>query len=149
MNGPGSASVLVPRSLGTRDADQMTDFATIFAAANQIDQKSGVPVDAPPNQPASETTVTAVNGVPTNATVTNSKREENGLRKRQLSDFQLVFSGGGTGPNDRDAAIEGTAYLTYTVVPNSTYNIDACLQYCDSVQNCGLYHNFFTVAHPF
>ncbi|KAF8630319.1 hypothetical protein AX15_002992 [Amanita polypyramis BW_CC] len=140
-----SASVLIPKSLGTGDAgSQMTDFATIFAAASQINQKSGAPADAPPNQPVPGTAVTAVDGVQTTNT-TATKREESGLQKRSLSDFQLVFSGGNTGPSDRDASIEGTAYLTYTVVPNNTYNVDACLQYCDSVQNCvfaNLYYEF-------
>ena len=37
----------------------------------------------------------------------------------------------GTGPSDRNAAVEGTVYLTYTLVPNATYNVDTCLDYCD------------------
>ncbi|KIJ33759.1 hypothetical protein M422DRAFT_182877 [Sphaerobolus stellatus SS14] len=44
-----------------------------------------------------------------------------------------------------DASIEGTAYLTYTVVPNSTYNVDACLSFCNTVPGCvfvNLYYKF-------
>ncbi|TFK22704.1 hypothetical protein FA15DRAFT_747670 [Coprinopsis marcescibilis] len=31
-----------------------------------------------------------------------------------------VFAGTGTGASDRDASVQGTAYLTFTLVPNST-----------------------------
>lgn len=51
--------------------------------------------------------------------------------------YEEVFSGSGTARADRDGSIQGTAYLTYTVVPNSTYNVDACLDFCNSVNGCG------------
>ncbi|KAF9472402.1 hypothetical protein BDN70DRAFT_909155 [Pholiota conissans] len=61
------------------------------------------------------------------------------------SKYDLVFSGTGTGPDDRDASIQGAAYLTFTVVDNSTYNVGACLDFCDSVSSCvfaNLYYEF-------
>ncbi|KAF7333882.1 hypothetical protein MVEN_02345300 [Mycena venus] len=43
------------------------------------------------------------------------------------------------GPDDRrytDLAIEGSTYLPYTLVPNSTYNIDACLAWAATIDGC-------------
>ena len=71
------------------------------------------------------------------ASSTNSRRSLN-LAKRLTSGYEQVFAGTGTGPNDRDASIEGTAYLTYTVVDNSTYNVQQCLDFCDRVDGCGM-----------
>lgn len=135
MDIPGSASI--PTPLAIRDASApMTDFTTIFDAVYNVNQKSGAPVDALPNQPIPATSVTVVDGSQTNTTV--SKRGERVLyNKRDINDYTTIFTGSGTGPNDRDASIEGTAYLTYTLVSNDTYNVNDCLRYCDSVQGCG------------
>ncbi|KXN92682.1 hypothetical protein AN958_00352 [Leucoagaricus sp. SymC.cos] len=49
------------------------------------------------------------------------------------------------GPTDRDGSIEGTAYLTYTVVSNLTYSVDDCLRFCDRVDGCvfaNLYYEY-------
>lgn len=122
----------------------MTDSATILGAVGQVNQKTGVPVDAPPNQPPAATTVTLVDGVPTNATIPPSRRSFNSLNKR-YNGYEQVFSGSGTAPDDRDAAIEGTAYLTFTVLPNSTYDVSGCLDYCSSITTCvfvNLYYEF-------
>ena len=119
----------------------MTDFTTIFNAVYNINQKSGALTDAPPDQPVPPTSVTAVDGVPTNSTNTTvSKRGESTLHKKRqdlIDDYYEVFAGTGTGPNDRDAAVEASAYLTYTVVSNYTYNVIDCLQFCDTIQECG------------
>ncbi|KIJ50323.1 hypothetical protein M422DRAFT_245576 [Sphaerobolus stellatus SS14] len=127
----------------------VTDAGTIAQTVDIVDQKAGVPVDAAPNLPVAETVVTAVDGQLTSAG-TSSKRSlasrSFATRKRAPSDYEQIFNGTGTDPSDRDASIEGTAYLTYTVVPNSTYNIDACLDFCDRVDGCvfvNLYYEFF------
>lgn len=116
-----------------------TDTDTIVSTANIVDQKSGATGD--PDQPIPETTITAVDGQLTAAGTANStsssRRRSTEIFRRDASDYELVFSGTGTGPNDRDGSIEGTAYLTFTLVPNSTYNVDACLAFCDSVELCG------------
>ncbi|KAF8635362.1 hypothetical protein AX17_003931 [Amanita inopinata Kibby_2008] len=68
------------------------------------------------------------------------------LEKRTTSfDYTQVFRGTGTGPTDRDAAIEGSGYITYTVVPNSTYDVGTCYDYCSSVPGCvflNIYYEF-------
>lgn len=136
MDAPGSASI--PTSLVIRDdaSAPMTDFSTIFDAVYNVNQKSGPLVDAPPNRPVPATSVTVVDDSQTSTTV--SKKGESALyNKRDMYDYITVFPGTGTGRNDRDAAIEGIAYLTYTLVSNGTYNVVDCLQYCDSVQGCG------------
>jgi len=115
-----------------------TDTDIIVSTANIVDQKAGATGD--PNQPIPETVITAVDGQLTAAGTSNdtsSRRRSTGYSRRSASDYELVFSGTGTGPNDRDGSIQGTAYLTFTLVPNSTYNVDACLAFCDSVELCG------------
>ncbi|KAF5388987.1 hypothetical protein D9757_005081 [Collybiopsis confluens] len=124
-----------------------TDASAIAATAQQVDQKTTVPIDAPPNQPVADTTVTAIDGNLVNATVSSTGRRglaeaSSHLSRRNNSNYELVFWGTGTGPNDRDASIEGTAYLTYTVVSNATYAIDDCLAKCDSVDGC-VFANLF------
>jgi hypothetical protein len=51
----------------------------------------------------------------------------------------MVFSGTGDSPADRDASIEGTAYLTHTLVGNATYDggLEQCLVWCDGIEGCG------------
>ena len=115
-----------------------TDTNTIVSTAKIVDQKGGATGD--PDQPVPSTAVTAVDGQLTpdgTSGGTTSRRRSTGISRRAPSDYELVFPGTGTGPNDRDGSIQGTAYLTFTVVNNSTYNVDACLAFCDSVQSCG------------
>ncbi|KAF9000110.1 hypothetical protein BDQ17DRAFT_1360120 [Cyathus striatus] len=132
-----------------------TDTDSIVNTAAIVDQKAGANDDTPPNQPVPPTVVTAVDGQLTaagtaNATTRRDLIFERGPAphrpvKRTVAGFEQVFAGTGTGPNDRDASIEGTAYLTYTVVPNATYNIDACLNFCVGVDGCvfaNLYYEF-------
>ncbi|THV08014.1 hypothetical protein K435DRAFT_709277 [Dendrothele bispora CBS 962.96] len=123
-----------------------TDADTIVSTVSEVNQKSGATGDAPPNLPPAPVSVTAVDGTLTNQTVDavtgNTRRD---LIQRSASDYEQLFDGTGTGPYDRDASIEGTAYLTYTVVDNSTYNIGQCLDFCDRVQGCvfaNLYYEF-------
>ncbi|KAJ4487605.1 hypothetical protein J3R30DRAFT_3654104 [Lentinula aciculospora] len=129
-----------------------TDASSIDSTAHQVNQKAGAPPDAPPNQPVSNTTLTALDGDLVNATIPVSRRglsdsaSQSHLMRRNNSNYELVFWGTGTGPDDRDASIEGTAYLTYTVVSNATYDIDDCLAQCDSVSGCvfvNLYYEFW------
>ena len=127
----------------------MTDTENIVSTVYNVDQKSGAD-DTPPNQPVPDTAITAVDGV---LTTDGGSGDANGSSRRSLfserltgrddsepSDYECVFSGTGTGPNDRDASIEGTAYLTYNLVSNATYNVDACLRECDKVDICGKSH---------
>jgi hypothetical protein len=126
--------------------DSVTNASTIASTAAMINQKSGADDSTPPNKPVPDTVVTALDGRlvspsdQTNQTLARrgaAKREKGGYVTRDRSDYTLIFAGTGTGPSDRDAAVEGTAYLTYTLVPNATYNVDACLDYCDRTPYCG------------
>lgn len=105
-----------------------------------MDQKTNTTGDAPPDQPIADTVITAIDGQITGAG-TDTRRSflehSEGFVKRSPSDYELVFSGTGTDPEDRDASIEGTAYLTYTLVSNATYGVDECLAKCDQVEICG------------
>ena len=140
-------TIVPPASQGQWDAPSsnlngtMTDTDIIVATANNVDQKSGAAVDSLPNQPVAITTLTAIDGslITAGSGGNSSSRRSFAERstKRSSSDYELIFSGTGTGPYDRDAAIEGTAYLTYTLVPNATYNVDDCLNKCDQVETCG------------
>ena len=123
----------------------MTDTESIVATAKNVDQKSGAAVDTPPNQPVADTTVTAVDGSLTTAGSSgdsSSRRSFSKRSTRRSPNYELVFSGTGTDPDDRDAAIEGTAYLTYSLVSNATYDVEDCLAKCDEVETCGKLHIF-------
>jgi hypothetical protein len=107
--------------------------------ASQVDQKSGPSIDAPPNASISPTTVTAVDGTLTNASIADagsSRRRDAGRPGKRDSGFEKLFDGLSIGQHD--ASIEGTAYLTYTVVNNATYNVQACLDWCANINGCGL-----------
>jgi len=125
-----------------------TDTSTIVSTAQVVDQKGGP--DGPPNQDIPDVVVTAVDGTLTpDGTVSGTtRRRSTGISRRSPADYQLVFSGTGTGPNDRDGSIQGTAYLTFTVINNSTYNVNACLAFCDSVQLCVFANLFYEFNNP-
>lgn len=116
-----------------------TDTETIVSTVQIVNQKSGASNDALPNQPPPPTTVTAVDGELSAAadTIQNPTRRSLDLSGRSIDDYEVVFEGTGTGLNDRDGSIEGTAYLTYTVVSNLTYDVSDCLSFCDRVEGCG------------
>ncbi|TFK67826.1 hypothetical protein BDN72DRAFT_960728 [Pluteus cervinus] len=132
-----------------------TDSDTIASTAQQVDQKTGPTDDAPPSSDVPPTVVTAVDGDVTSAGSsgdsllnvlhnpdsnpdldtgsTVSKRDvANSFEKR--GPYELVFSGSGTGPSDRDASIQGTAYLTFTRL--DTYDLSACETFCDGIEAC-------------
>jgi hypothetical protein len=119
-----------------------TDVQNIASTVLAVHQKGGANDNTPPNQPVPETTVTAVDGhVLTNQTTVSSAPSTLGsfqntstVTKRTDSGYEQVFAGSVSGT---DGSIQGTAYLTYTVLPNSTYNVDGCLAFCDSVAQCG------------
>ncbi|KAF7290316.1 hypothetical protein HMN09_01289600 [Mycena chlorophos] len=147
---PGNQGALNQTVNVSEDDTPTTDNESIVNTLGQVNQKSGAATNStPPSAPIPPTIVTALDGTLTNTTVTdvasNSTAPSSRRRsaKRQRSRYTEVFSG--LAPGVHDASIEGTAYLTYTVVPNSTYNIDACLDYCDTVEDCvfvNLYYEF-------
>ncbi|KAJ7364656.1 hypothetical protein DFH08DRAFT_275865 [Mycena albidolilacea] len=137
------------------------DNAAIVDTASQVDQKTAPPADTPPNAAVAPTVVTAVDGTVTNTTVadvasTSSRRRRHhqiarkfsrepgdGFGKRQAGKFEKVFDG--LPADQHDASIQGTAYLTYTVVNNATYNVQGCLDWCANVKGCvfvNVYYEF-------
>jgi hypothetical protein len=151
------------------DHPKPDNAAIVETALGQVDQKIAPPVDAPPNAAVAPTLVTAVDGTVTNSTiaetVTNStgadassastrrrrhhqkarafgsharNRAIVGVAKREAGKFEKVFDG--LPADQHDASIQGTAYLTYTVVNNATYNVQGCLDWCSTVKGCGVYY---------
>lgn len=115
-----------------------TNSISIASTASMVDQKSGAGNDKSlPGKPPADTSVTAMDGELTTAGSLRRRHTPLGSVKRETSAFNPVFAGTGTGSNDRDAAIEGTAYLSYALVPNATYDVSACLAYCDNTEGCG------------
>ena len=47
-----------------------------------------------------------------------------------------------------NAVIEGTGYLTYNIVSNSTYNVDACLFFCTSIPRCSKFEILISYLPP-
>ncbi|KAJ7710549.1 hypothetical protein B0H17DRAFT_915040, partial [Mycena rosella] len=138
----------------TQSSDGSTTDANLIAqTAGQVNQKSGAPDDEAPDANIPLTSVTAIDGVLMSATVadvtgsTSSHRRRPrhyfGRFDRRQSGFEEIFAG--LPADQHDAAIEGTAYLTYTLVPNSTYNVDACLAWAATIDGCvfvNLYYEF-------
>ena len=127
-----------------------TDTTTIADTIIVVEQKASAPVDAVPEQDPPATVVSAVDGELTGVdvvNVTSANSDGSSLSKRAVSrsDFHQVFAGSGTGAQDRDCAVEGTAYLTYKLVSNATYNENDCIDFCASVDGCGM---FLTFALP-
>ncbi|ESK82341.1 fruit-body specific protein a [Moniliophthora roreri MCA 2997] len=139
-----------------------TDTDAIANAIVQVNQKAGATEDvAPPNQAPPETVVTAVDGnvldtvVPVSNALTRRslgflpKRASSAkFRRQNLGNYKQVFAGTGTGPDDRDGSIQGTAYLTYTLVPNNTYSIEPCLAFCDRVPGCVFANLYYEYNNP-
>lgn len=146
-----TATVVPPASQGQVDpvdnsldlSDTTTDTGTIVSTVSVVSQKSGPTDDTPPNQPVPATVVTAVDGQLTEAGSGETRRgitmrsTPRKLAKRITNGYELVFSGTGTNPGDRDGSIQGTAYLTYKLLSNATYDVDDCLEFCNSVNGCG------------
>ncbi|KAF9530204.1 hypothetical protein CPB83DRAFT_892823 [Crepidotus variabilis] len=125
----------------------LTDATTIANTVAQVRQKAGA--SGNPNHPVPETVVTARDGKLTSkGQLTSNATSLAGLferSKRSPSDYILVFGGSPVNSEARDASIEGTAYLTFTLVSNATYNIGDCLAFCDSVRECvfaNIYYEF-------
>lgn len=138
-----------------------TDSDTIANTATTVDQKSGASSDdLPADHPPPPTTVTAVDGDITNQTI-SSRRELAPIRRvpgrfarstpirRDVDGFEQVFAGTGTGPTDRDGSVEGTAYLTFTTVNNSTYNVNDCVTWCLTwVPGCVFVNLYYEYNNP-
>ncbi|KAJ7090514.1 hypothetical protein C8R44DRAFT_990715 [Mycena epipterygia] len=136
------------------------DNSGIAQAAGQVNQKTGPAPDAAPNADVSPTTVTALDGTLTNTTIADasaanstSRRRNKTRRRRNIGrfgkredGFKEIFSP--LPANQHDASIEGTAYLTYTVVPNSTYNVDACLNWCAGIDGCVFVNLYYEFNNP-
>jgi hypothetical protein len=117
------------------------DNNLIAQTASQVDQKTAPPVDVPPNADIPPTSVTAIDGTVTNTTIAavsaanSTRRRDVGRLGKRQSGFEKIFDGLPAGQHD--ASIQGTAYLTYTVVNNATYNVQACLDWCAGIDECG------------
>ncbi|KAF7334724.1 hypothetical protein MVEN_02303100 [Mycena venus] len=148
-----SARAIVPpgqqgafnQSITQLSGGPMTDASLIAQTVGEVNQKSGAPDDEAPDADIPPTGVTAIDGVLTSASVADVAGSTKAHRRRprhyfgrfdrRQSGFEEIFPG--LPADQHDAAIEGTAYLTYTLVPNSTYNIDACLAWAATIDGCG------------
>ncbi|KAF8217198.1 hypothetical protein K438DRAFT_2082563 [Mycena galopus ATCC 62051] len=154
-----SATAIIP-TIQQGPPDQTSDPVTpptpdndlIAQTVNQVNQKTAPPTDAAPDAAVPPTGVTAVGDADGTVTVANATIQDvsasNSTRRRDIgrfgkrqSGFKELFSG--LAPGVHDASIEGTAYLTYTVVDNSTYNVQACLDYCAGIEGCVFVNLFY------
>lgn len=119
---PAGAPVLFGNVLDLNGTE--TNTQSIEGTVRIVNQKGGATDNTPPNQPVPETTLTAIDGeLLTNKTTVSGAPTALGsfqnLTRRTNSGYELV----------------------YTVLPNNTYNIDDCLSFCGSVQQCGALSN--------
>ncbi|KAF8988346.1 hypothetical protein BDQ17DRAFT_1288875 [Cyathus striatus] len=140
-----TTSICSPAKASPQGDSSITDITRIFSVAAVVDQKSGSKATDPPGLPAPNPFLTALDGHLLSQGSPESHIPSvvlSSTRQAARRAYTQMFDGNGTGI---DAAVIGTAYLTYTVVPNSTYNVEACLDFCDSVPGCkfvNLYYEF-------
>jgi hypothetical protein len=118
---------------------KLTDTNTIVHTAGVVDQKAGAPADGtPPGLPQAPTMLTALDGeiMVSNISGSGSTGASHGAGRRAAANYELAFNGTTTD----DAAVQGTAYLTFTVVSNASYTqgISECLNFCDRTPGCGV-----------
>ncbi|KAI8803374.1 hypothetical protein BJ742DRAFT_503250 [Cladochytrium replicatum] len=95
----------------------------------------------PPSQPVPKTSVIASTVDLDTALAPSMEPTHQRAERRSVEGFEPVFL---VDPlaGCKDASINGIAYLTYRVIPNNTYNVEACLQFCDSEPKC-VFANIF------
>ncbi|KAJ7180740.1 hypothetical protein C8R46DRAFT_1211047 [Mycena filopes] len=125
----------------------LTDGSTILKTVGLVDQKCGAPTDdTPPGLPQAPTMLTALDGELLFSTIdgsnsTASSGGQDGPGRR--SEYEMVFSGTGN-----DSAVQGTAFLTFFLVDNSTsysQSLQQCFDFCDDTPNCvfvNIYYEF-------
>ncbi|TFK67813.1 hypothetical protein BDN72DRAFT_858855 [Pluteus cervinus] len=149
-----------PSSSPNLNTSSPTDSDTIANTIQQVNQKAGPTDNAPPSSDVPPTVVTAVDGDVTAAgqsgdsllqvlhdpdshpdldTGSTVSKREVALKKR--GGYEQVFDGTGADPSDRDASIQGTAYLTFTRL--DTYDLSACEAFCDGIEAC-VFVNLFS-----
>ncbi|KAF7356530.1 Fruit-body specific protein a [Mycena venus] len=140
-----------PQKIALDVPGNLTDASTIVDTARAIDQIRGAPTDVsdtPPGRPQAPTMVTALDGVImlSNISNSNSTNVPNGVGRRDSSDYELVFEG----VVEKDAPIEGTAYLTYTLVSNSSYEdgLAECLDFCTNTDGCVFCNLYYELRNP-
>ncbi|KAJ7224174.1 hypothetical protein GGX14DRAFT_424590 [Mycena pura] len=131
-----------------------TDTDTIHQTAMLVDQKAGAPADnTPPGLPQAPTMVTAQDGeiVVGEVSDSNSVRTLRHAGRRAVSDYEMIFNGTTTFDGKADAAVEGTAYLTYTIVTNASYTQgkSECLDFCDKSAGCVFVNMYYELNNPF
>ncbi|KAJ7091424.1 hypothetical protein B0H15DRAFT_883757 [Mycena belliarum] len=128
----------------------LTDTSKIIETVGVINQKAGAPSDGTlPGLPQAPTVLTALDGEITVSKVPDANSTTDaphGAGRRGVSDYKLVFYGTAT----HDAAVEGTAYLTFNVVTNSSYSMGLaeCLTFCDRTTGCVFVNLYYEFNNP-
>ncbi|KAJ7255521.1 hypothetical protein B0H12DRAFT_1233119 [Mycena haematopus] len=126
--------------------DIPNNLTDVFDTAKVINQARCAPADdTPPGLPPASTMVTALDGEIMLNNISDSSSIDllHAARRRDFFDYELVFAG----TADNDAPVQGTAYLTYTLVSNSSYDQGKteCLDFCTKTEGCvfcNLYYEF-------
>ncbi|KAF8216587.1 hypothetical protein K438DRAFT_1953502 [Mycena galopus ATCC 62051] len=127
----------------------LTDTASILDTASAVNQNQGAPTDdTPPGLPKAPPMVTALDGQIglSNIPNSNSNSDSTGAGRRDVSDYEQVFAG--TAGND--APVVGTAYFTYILVTNSSYEDGKaqCLATCTNTKGCVFVNLYYELGNP-
>lgn len=144
----------------------VTDFNKIVGAVQLVNPKVRVnPDNGPPGHAPAATLVTVLDGEVVNQPVSKAKRSFHFMKRylskfvrrhrgpthvaRQVGGFKKIFGGTGTERESRDASIQGSSYLTYTVIPNDgNYNADACVEFCSNIKGCVFVNLYYEYNNP-
>ncbi|KAF7308869.1 hypothetical protein MKEN_01087100 [Mycena kentingensis (nom. inval.)] len=142
QNSASSSSIVVPDH-----KSDFTDSHSIAETASVVEQKTGVPApDTLPGLPQAPTKLTALDGELLVSDIPDAAGGASGFGRRAPADYDLVFGPAqGSAP---DAAVEGTAYLSFFLVNNATDEIarNECFARCDDTPGC-VFLNMYRELH--
>ncbi|CAK5283109.1 unnamed protein product [Mycena citricolor] len=136
-----------------------TDADLIANTAGVVSQKTGAPSDStPPDLAQAPTKLTAYDGTLFVSYIASDPVDVAATGNGGLDNYVILFDGRPDGNSSakaeniaEDAAIVGTAYLTYKLVSNDSYidhGMPECAAFCDSTPGCVFFNIYTEMYNP-